>query len=128
MAKWYLGELVDGYFSLAFMAILVLGFVAIYQRKRGKRVLNVLAPVGRMSLTTYVMQSLIGVPFFYHYGLDMWDELSQASCLAMGACVFAGQVAFAHWWLKRFHYGPLEWVWRAATYTTFNVPFVKRPC
>lgn len=125
MAKWYLSELVGGYFALAFMVILVLGFVVLYQRAAGREWLNILAPVGRMSLTTYVMQGLVGVPFFYHYGLDMWDNLSQAQCLAIGAAFFGAQIAFAHWWLKRFYYGPLEWVWRAATYTSLDVPFKR---
>ena len=123
MAKWYLGEWVDGYFCLAFMAILVLAFIAIYQKRLGQKVLGLLAPAGRMTLTLYVTQSLCGVPFFYGYGLDMWDKVSQAQALAIGAVFFTLQVCFAHWWLKRFHYGPLEWVWRAGTYLTLDVPF-----
>lgn len=124
-AKWFLDELVNGYFCVAFMAILVLSFIAIYLKPIGQKVLGVLAPVGRMSLTIYVSQSLCGVPFFYGYGLGMYDKLSQAQALMIGIVFFTVQVLFAHWWLKRFHYGPLEWVWRAATYLTTNVPFKK---
>jgi uncharacterized protein len=126
MAKWYLDETVGGYFCLAFMTILVLSFIAFYQKQIGQKILGVLAPVGRMSLTIYVSQSLCGVPFFYGYGLSMYDKLSQAQALMIGVVFFTLQVLFAHWWLKRFHYGPLEWCWRAATYLTVNVPFVKR--
>jgi uncharacterized protein len=125
-AKWLLDEMINGYFCVAFMAILVLGFIAIYLKPLGQKVLDVLAPVGRMSLTIYVSQSLCGVPFFYGYGLGMYDKLSQAEALLIGIVFFTLQVLFAHWWLKRFYYGPLEWVWRAATYLTTNVPFVKR--
>jgi uncharacterized protein len=125
-AKWFLDEMINGYFCVAFMAILVLGFIAIYLKPLGQKVLDVLAPVGRMSLTIYVSQSLCGVPFFYGYGLGMYDKLSQAEALLIGILFFTLQVLFAHWWLKRFYYGPLEWVWRAATYLTTNVPFVKR--
>lgn len=126
MAKWYLDETVGGYFCLAFMTILVLTFIAAYQKQIGQKILGVLAPVGRMSLTIYVSQSLCGVPFFYGYGLSMYNKLSQAEALMIGVVFFTLQVLFAHWWLKRFHYGPLEWCWRAATYLTVNVPFVKR--
>ncbi|MFO1389708.1 DUF418 domain-containing protein [Cellvibrio sp.] len=125
-AKWYVDELVNGYFCVAFMAILVLSFIALYLKPLGQKILGVLAPVGRMSLTIYVSQSLCGVPFFYGYGLGMYDKLSQAQALMIGIAFFTVQVLFAHWWLKRFHYGPLEWVWRAATYLTTNVPFVRR--
>lgn len=124
-AKWFLDELVNGYFCVAFMAILVLSFIAIYLKPIGQKVLGILAPVGRMSLTIYVSQSLCGVPFFYGYGLGMYDKLSQAQALMIGIAFFTLQVLFAHWWLKRFHYGPLEWVWRSATYLTTNVPFKK---
>lgn len=126
MAKWYLDETVGGYFCLAFMTILVLTFIAVHQKQIGQKILGVLAPVGRMSLTIYVSQSLCGVPFFYGYGLSMYNKLSQAEALMIGVVFFTLQVLFAHWWLKRFHYGPLEWCWRAATYLTVNVPFVKR--
>jgi uncharacterized protein len=135
-AKWYLDELVGGYFCLAFMTILVLSFIALYQKKIdqkqidqkqiGQKILGLLAPVGRMSLTIYVSQSLCGVPFFYGYGLHMYDKLSQAQALIIGIVFFSLQVLFAHWWLKRFHYGPLEWMWRAATYLTVKIPFVKK--
>lgn len=126
MAKGLLDEMVGGYFSMAFMTILVLSFIAFYLKPLGQQVLNILAPVGRMSLTIYVSQSLCGVPFFYGYGLHMYDKLSQAQALMIGIVFFTLQVLFAHWWLKRFHYGPLEWMWRAATYLTVKVPFVKR--
>ena len=126
IAKFYLDELVNGYFCLAFMTILVLSFIAIYQKQIGQKVLGLLAPAGRMSLTIYVSQSLCGVPFFYGYGLGMYDKISQINALLLGATFFTLQVIFAHWWLKRFHYGPLEWVWRSATYLTTDVPFKKR--
>lgn len=125
-AKWYLDEMINGYFCIAFMTILILTFIAAYLKPIGQKILGVLAPVGRMSLTIYVSQSLCGVPFFYGYGLGMYNKLSQAEALMIGIVFFSVQVLFAHWWLKRFHYGPLEWVWRAATYLTTNVPFVKR--
>ncbi len=126
MAKWYLDELVGGYFCLAFMTILVLSFIALYQKQIGQKILSILAPAGRMSLTIYVSQSLCGVPFYYGYGLGMYDKITQPQALLLGVVFFSLQVAFAHWWMKRFHYGPLEWVWRAGTYLTTNVPFVKK--
>ena len=127
IAKFYLDEWVGGNFCLAFMMILVLGFMAIYQTPIGKKAFGLLTPAGRMSLTMYVTQSLFGVPFFYGYGLGMWDKITQAQALCAGVIFFTLQVCFAHWWLKRFHYGPLEWLWRAGTYLTLNVPFKRKP-
>ena len=76
---------------------------------------RVLAPAGRMALTNYVAQSVISTLVFYGYGAGQWG-LSRSWQLACVVVVFALQVAFSHWWLARFRYGPLEWVWRAFTY------------
>lgn len=74
-----------------------------------------LAPAGRMALTLYLAQSLLAGLFFYGYGLGQWG-MGRAAQLAFVALAFAAQVGFSHWWLGRFRYGPLEWLWRSATY------------
>jgi uncharacterized protein len=73
------------------------------------------APAGRMALTIYIAQSVIGTTFFYGYGLGWWG-MARAWQLVFVVVAFAALLAFAHVWLSRFRYGPLEWLWRAATY------------
>lgn len=77
--------------------------------------IRVLAPAGRMALTNYLTESLISTFIFYGYGLGHWG-LSRAWQVVYVAVFFSLQVAFSHWWLARYRYGPLEWVWRAFTY------------
>lgn len=77
--------------------------------------IRVLAPLGRMALTNYLMQSLICMIFFYGFALGHWG-LPRAQQVLFVAVVFAAQIAFSHWWLARFRYGPMEWVWRGFTY------------
>lgn len=77
--------------------------------------IRVLAPAGRMALTTYLTQSLICSLVFFGYGLGYWG-LGRAWQVVFVAVVFSLQVAFSHWWLARFRFGPLEWLWRAFTY------------
>jgi len=90
--------------------------------------LATLVPAGRMTLTLYVGQSLVFAPVFYGYGLGLWDELSNAQTVLLGLAAFALQLALAALWFRAFRYGPLEWLWRAATRTTLAVPFrVSRP-
>ena len=76
---------------------------------------RVLAPVGRMALTNYLTQTLVSTSIFYGYGGGQWG-LARSWQIVYVACVFALQVVFSHWWLSRFRYGPMEWVWRAFTY------------
>jgi uncharacterized protein len=76
---------------------------------------RVLAPVGRMALTNYLTQSVISTFVFYGYGAGQWG-LARSWQVVYVAAVFMLQVAFSHWWLARFRYGPMEWLWRAFTY------------
>jgi uncharacterized protein len=125
MPRALAGALLGGLFDLAVMAVLMLGFVAIYYGG-GHRALGVLAPAGRMTLTLYVAQSLVFVPVFYGYGLGLHASMTQLQAVLLGLAAFAAQVVIAHLWFRRFYYGPLEWLWRAGTYLTLDVPFVKR--
>jgi uncharacterized protein len=85
-----------------------------------------LAPVaaaGRMALTNYVMQSVLCTAFFY--GTGLYGRVGPAMGLIPTVLVYALQVVFSAWWLKRFRFGPLEWIWRALTYKQF--PEFRRP-
>lgn len=119
------GSLLSGLNDLSIMFALFFGFTTLYYSFAGKA-LNVLAPAGRMTLTLYLVQSLLFVPFFYHYGLNQHATMSQSTAVLLGLAAFAVQVVIAHLWFKRFLYGPFEWLWRAATYLTVKVPFVRR--
>ncbi len=77
--------------------------------------IGLLAPMGRMALTNYLMQSVICGLYFYGYGLGHFG-MGRAAQFVFVAVVFLAQLAFSHWWLARFRYGPMEWLWRGFTY------------
>jgi uncharacterized protein len=108
-------QLVDGGSALALGIAYATGFVLLYLVPRWQRCLRVLAPAGRMALTHYLTQSLIGVALFYGIGLGIGPEGGVAPWLTVWAVVFALQVAASHVWLARFRYGPMEWLWRWLT-------------
>lgn len=83
---------------------------------------RVLAPFGRMALSNYLMQSLLGTWFFYGYGLGHFGASRPAQMLFV-AVVVVGQIALSHFWLARFRYGPMEWLWRAVTY--WRIPALR---
>lgn len=121
------GGLVNAYANLAQTAVWAGGFVLLYQRQTAAALLRVLVPYGRMSLTCYVTQAVFGVPFFYGFGLGMYRQVGPFLALLFALAVFTLQCALAHWWLGRFSYGPLEWVWRAATLRSLRVPMRRTP-
>ena len=118
----HLRGLFGSWLELAGMATWALLLMAVYQ-SAGRWLIRPFAAMGRLTLTLYIAQSLVFVPIFYHFGLDLWDDWSQATRLLVGIGAVAAQMLLARAWLERFHYGPLEWVWRALTYWSRDVPF-----
>lgn len=91
------------------------GSVVLLMSSRPK-LLAPFAAAGRMALTNYLLQSVIGTLIFYSYGLGLFGALGPAVLLPMALGIFAVQVPLSLLWLERFRYGPVEWLWRGATY------------
>ena len=102
--------------SLALGIAYASGFALLYLRPAWRARLSVLAPVGRMALTNYLLQTLVCVPLFYGFGLGIGPRFGQASVLLTFVLLFPAQIVASHWWLARFHFGPVEWLWRSLTY------------
>ena len=75
-----------------------------------------LAAAGRMSFSNYVAQSVVFGMLFYGYGFGLFGRLGSAVTAGLGMLVYAAQVCASQWWLHRFRFGPLEWLWRTITY------------
>ena len=75
-----------------------------------------LAAVGRMALTNYLMHSLVFMLIFSGVGLGLVGQFSRSEVYVFVLAMWAFQLWFSPWWLARFHYGPLEWLWRGLTY------------
>ena len=82
----------------------------------GRRILSPFAPVGRMALTNYLMQSVICVVLSYGFGFGLWWGMRPAGTMGIAAAIVSFQIAASDWWLEHFRYGPVEWVWRRLTY------------
>lgn len=81
-----------------------------------KRRLGPLAWPGRMGLTNYLLQSLIFTTLFYGYGLGLLPYASKCLALGLTLIIWPVQMILSRWWLKRFRFGPMEWLWRTMTY------------
>ncbi len=98
--------------ALAYVALFMIAF----QKRSGKRILSILAPVGKMAFTNYIMQSFIGYFVFQPAGLGYFGQVGPVYYTLLGLIVFAMQIIISTAWLSYFHYGPIEWLWRSATY------------
>ena len=90
--------------------------VAIEATKADRRWLRWAEPLGRMAFTNYIMQSIILGFVFYGYGIGLFGRLDSASGLAIVLAVYIAQVILSRLWTDHFHYGPIEWLWRALMY------------
>jgi uncharacterized protein len=86
------------------------------QRRVWRRALSPLAAVGRMALTAYVFQSVFYTTLYYGYGLGMYGKLGGAHILLLAVVVFPIEILLCSLWLRRYRFGPLEWLWRSLTY------------
>lgn len=78
--------------------------------------LKALAPVGQMALTNYLTQSILCTLIFYNYGLGLFGRMGPALGIGLTLVIYLLQIPISHWWMKRFKYGPAEWLWRSLTY------------
>jgi uncharacterized protein len=94
----------------------VSGLALIFLNADWRRMLLPFAAVGRMALTDYLMQSVLCTLFFYNYTTGLYGRIGPAMGLVLTVVLYAAQVAFSNWWLKRYRFGPMEWLWRGMTY------------
>ena len=98
--------------------VLALGYAAglalLARQERWRRRLAPAAAVGRMALTNYLMQSLVCVTLFTT--TNLYGQVGPALLLLPTVVIYAGQVWFSNWWMSRFRFGPMEWLWRLLTY------------
>lgn len=92
------------------------GFALLWILDGWRQRLMKLAPMGRMALTNYLLQTIIAIALFYGIGLGWGTHVSAVAFESIAVGVFIIQVLWSHWWLKRFRFGPMEWAWRSLTY------------
>jgi len=104
----------DSWLALTYVGAILL----LVSRPGWQRPLSVFSITGRMALTNYMLQVVILDLTFsnYAFGAQISAWLSPVAALAL----FGAELAFSRWWLSRFSYGPLEWLWRSATYARWE--------
>jgi len=100
--------------NIAFMCILVSLVIFAYYRTSMKRTLEKIIPYGKMSMTNYVTQSIVGSMLYYNWGFGL--QLGITASVCVGVILFLLQYSFCRWWLGVHSHGPLEYAWKRATW------------
>lgn len=106
--------------SLAITAAMSLHWL----NNRQTSIFRYVAPVGRMALTNYIMQSVCAMYIYWGVGLGLGAGVGHSVFMPIALGVYLLQVLFSNLWFRRFRFGPLEWIWRMLTYGKY-FPILK---
>jgi uncharacterized protein len=102
--------------TLGYIGIIVLA----YRKGLFGKAAALIANVGRIALTNYLMQSLICVLIFYGFGLGLYGSLSRLGLIPVIILIWVIQIQFSKYWLNYFQQGPFEWLWRSLSTFEFQ--------
>ncbi|NLA94478.1 MAG: DUF418 domain-containing protein [Bacteroidales bacterium] len=101
---------------MAFTLVLIASFILLYQSKKFRDKVGGLRFYGRMSLTNYVTQSIIGAFIYFPFGLYLAPYCGYTISLIIGILIFLLQLHLCKWWLRKHKQGPLEYIWHKWTW------------
>lgn len=102
--------------NFAFMLLLVSLFVLLFEHRTSQKVLSIFSPIGKMSLSNYIIQSILGSSIYYGFGLGLYQYTGATYCLFIGLGLAILQGFFSKWWMSRHKQGPLETIWHRLTW------------
>ena len=109
----------------ALVMVYVAGMSFLFSKKNWQKILENVAVIGKMALTSYLTQTLLAWFIFFGFGLNLLGNVPPAVGYLIGIGVFLLQIIFSKFWLKNYYYGPVEWLWRSLTYLKMQ-PFVRK--
>lgn len=108
LPSWLLVE----FFGGPFFAVGIVGLGLHLWRSGLGFVGRILLPVGRMALSCYLLQSILGTTIYYSWGFGLFGKTSVAQDVGISCWILAAVLTFAHLWSRRYKMGPFEALWR----------------
>ncbi|WP_298477597.1 DUF418 domain-containing protein [uncultured Maribacter sp.] len=102
--------------NIAFMLVLVSSFLLLFQSKIGAKILHYLSPIGKMSLSNYIIQSILGSSIYYGFGLGLYKYTGATYSMLLSIVLAIIMGIFSTWWMHKNKRGPLETLWHKATW------------
>ncbi|HEX8409681.1 MAG TPA: DUF418 domain-containing protein [Thermoanaerobaculia bacterium] len=125
-AESWLHKLIATFGIIPLSAAYVCLFAWLWLHSDGARLARIFEPVGRLALTNYVVQSVISMFIFRGVGLGLGGKIGPTLYIPIGLAIYVLQLVASRAWLRRFQFGPVEWLWRMLTYGA-RVPLRKQP-
>jgi len=103
-------------FILANMVFYTMALCWLYINGKLKSFFRAMEKIGKMTLTNYMVQNIISFFVFSGCSLNLNTKMPYWFYLALPFCIYVVQVYFSKWWLSRYNYGFIEWIWRQLSY------------
>jgi uncharacterized protein len=107
----YVQDIFGGPLFAVSYALMIILLIEKYPQK-----LAVFQAVGKLAFSNYLFQSIVATLIFYNYGLGLYSKISVGTGTLLAITIFIIQLFLSTFWVKKFHYGPIEWLWRSVTY------------
>lgn len=116
----------ESWTNLTFMLVLISGFVLLFRTQTFNKILSTFSPMGRMSLSNYIIQSIIGSTIYYGFGLGLYKYTGATYSMLIFILLALLMGYFSTWWMKNHKRGPLEEIWHKATWIFSKKPIEKQ--
>jgi uncharacterized protein len=113
-------RMITSWYNVAFMMVWVSGFVLLFRKVKGKKMLGIFIPFGKMSMSNYIIQSVIGSAIYCGFGFGLYKYTGATYSLFIGLVLAVFQWIFSNWWMKSHKQGPLESIWHKLTWINFK--------
>lgn len=121
LQKGFLNTIITSLVNLAATAGIIALISLIYIKFKKLYIFKLFSAYGKMSLTNYIMQAVLGVILFYDFGFGLYRYLGSTWSILLGATIFITQAIISKHWHENYYYGPFEWLWRCLTNLDFSI-------
>ncbi len=121
----YTGAQYNNFAVLPMAAAWIAAIMLLCKSARSRVVTAPLAAVGRMALSNYLLQTVICTTLFYGHGFGLFGKLDRTALIGVVLGIWIFQLVVSPLWLRHFRFGPVEWLWRAASY--LRLPRMRQP-
>jgi uncharacterized protein len=110
--------------SLAMGIFYAIKFAFLYQTSKWRKHLSAFKEMGRMAFTNYLMQTIINIIIFNGIGFGLAGKIGPSIYVVWFVVLITLQIIFSRWWLSKYRFGPVEWLWRSFTYKKWQTMIV----
>lgn len=114
--KTSIGAILRLWSNFAFMLVLISGFILLFHNKRVRPILDTLSPIGKMSLSNYILQSIVGASIYYGFGLGIYRYVGTTYSLMIGVVLAFAMGIFSKYWMGKHKRGIFEHIWHRLTW------------